>query len=87
MKENWDYISKTFTGHLLTYFITVTVSPLATDEKGDEAEEFFRSRTKASIARTVNQSIERVRINAKWVESTRGETNLGNVLKQLAHKH
>ncbi|KAF7084371.1 hypothetical protein CFC21_088013 [Triticum aestivum] len=87
LKENWDYIAETFTGHLLTYFITVTVSPLATDEKGDEAEEFFKSRTKASIARTVKQSIERVRIKAKWVKSTKGEADLGNVLKQLAHKH
>lgn len=60
---------------------------LATDEKGDEAEEFFKSRIKASIARTVKQSIERVRIKAKWVKSTKGEADLGNVLKELAHKH
>ncbi|KAL6604594.1 hypothetical protein ACP70R_043021 [Stipagrostis hirtigluma subsp. patula] len=86
LKENWDYISETFSGTLLTYFVTVTVSPLATDEKGDEAEEFFKSRTKANIARTVKQSIERVRINAKWVKSTKGEADLSNVIKELAHK-
>ena len=63
------------------------MSQLATDEKGDEAEEFFNSRTKVSIARTVKQSIERVSITAKWVKSTKGEADLGNVLKQLAHKH
>lgn len=28
VQENWDYIAETFTGHLLTYFITVTVSPV-----------------------------------------------------------
>lgn len=87
LKEKWDYISETFTGHLLTYFISATVSPLATNEKGDEAEEFFKSRTKASIARTVKQSLERVRINAKWVENTKREADLGHVLKELAHKH
>ncbi|KAL6888903.1 hypothetical protein ACP4OV_009929 [Aristida adscensionis] len=87
LKENWDYISETFSGTLLTYFVTVTVSPLATDEKGDEAEEFFKSRTKANIARTVKQSIERVRINAKWVKSIKGEADLGSVIKELANKH
>lgn len=60
---------------------------LATDEHGDEAEEFFKSRTKANIARTVKQSIERVRINAQWVKSIKAEADLGNVLKKLAHKH
>uniref|UniRef100_A0A0D9VDT6 Aminopeptidase n=1 Tax=Leersia perrieri TaxID=77586 RepID=A0A0D9VDT6_9ORYZ len=86
LKEKWDYISDTFSGTLLTYFVSTTVSPLRTDEMGDDAEEFFKSRTKANIARTVKQSIERVRINAKWVESTRAEANLGSVLKEIAHK-
>uniref|UniRef100_A0A0D9YPC6 Aminopeptidase n=1 Tax=Oryza glumipatula TaxID=40148 RepID=A0A0D9YPC6_9ORYZ len=87
LKEKWDYISDTFSGTLLTYFVSTTVSPLRTDEMGDDAEEFFKSRTKANIARTVRQSIERVRINAKWVESTRAEANLGNVLKEISHDH
>jgi puromycin-sensitive aminopeptidase len=26
VQENWDYIAETFTGHMLTYFISVTVS-------------------------------------------------------------
>ncbi|PUZ74699.1 hypothetical protein GQ55_1G086600 [Panicum hallii var. hallii] len=86
LKENWDYILGAYSGTLLTYFVNITVSPLATDEKGDEAEEFFKSRTKASIARTVKQSIERVRINAQWVKSIKGEADLGNVIRALAHK-
>ncbi|RLN08156.1 aminopeptidase M1-A [Panicum miliaceum] len=88
LKENWDYILGAYSGALLTYFvnITITVSPLATDEKGDEAEEFFKSRTKVSIARTVKQSIERVRINAQWVKSIKGEADLDNVIRALAHK-
>jgi len=35
----------------------------------------------------VKQSIERVRIKAKWVESIKGEADLSIVLKELAHKH
>ncbi|TVU33087.1 hypothetical protein EJB05_24872 [Eragrostis curvula] len=86
LKENWDHISATISGTLLTYFVSITVSALATDEKGDDAEEFFKSRTKANIARTVKQSIERVRINAKWVKSIKSEAELGNVLKEHAVK-
>ncbi|GJM90611.1 hypothetical protein PR202_ga06911 [Eleusine coracana subsp. coracana] len=87
LKENWDHISATISGTLLTYFVSTTVSPLATDEKGDDAEEFFKSRTKANIARTVKQSIERVRINAKWASSIKSEAELGNVLKERSVKH
>lgn len=87
LKENWDYILGAYSGTLLTYFVNITVSPLATDEHGDEAEEFFKSRTKANIARTVRQSIERVRINAQWVKNIKAEADLGNVLKKLAYKH
>ena len=73
---------------IIVFFLTrcETWFQLATDEKGDEAEEFFKSRTKASIARTVKQSIERVRINAQWVKSIKGEADLGNVIRALAHK-
>nr|CAB3449347.1 unnamed protein product [Digitaria exilis] len=86
LKDNWEYILGAYSGTLLTYFVNITVSPLATDEKADEAEEFFKSRIKASIARTVKQSIERVRINAQWVKSIKGEAELANVIKAHAHK-
>ncbi|URE48053.1 Puromycin-sensitive [Musa troglodytarum] len=56
------------------------------DEKANEIEEFFASRTKPSIARTVKQSIERVRNNAKWVKSIRSEQALGDIVKELANK-
>ncbi|GKA47699.1 aminopeptidase M1 [Tanacetum coccineum] len=42
-------------------------------EKGKEVEEFFASRAKPSIARTLKQNIELVKINAKWVETCRNE--------------
>ncbi|EES04750.1 hypothetical protein BDA96_04G100900 [Sorghum bicolor] len=87
LKDNWDYILGAYSGTLLTYFVNITVSPLATDEHGDEAEEFFKSRTKPNIARTVKQSIERVRINAQWVKNIKAEADLGSVLEKLAHKH
>ncbi|KAK9161010.1 hypothetical protein Syun_007351 [Stephania yunnanensis] len=41
-----------------------------------EVEEFFASRSKTSIERTLKQSLERVRINANWVRSVREENSL-----------
>ncbi|XP_042408364.1 aminopeptidase M1-like [Zingiber officinale] len=87
LKDNWDYISKTWgSGFLITLFISYTVSQFASDEKANEIEEFFASRTKPSIARTVKQSIERVRNNAKWIKSIRSEESLAQTIKELANK-
>ena len=58
----------------------------ASFEKAKEVEEFFASRTKPSIARTLKQSLERVRINANWVDSVQNEKNLAAVVTELAHR-
>uniref|UniRef100_A0A5B7A6K2 Aminopeptidase n=1 Tax=Davidia involucrata TaxID=16924 RepID=A0A5B7A6K2_DAVIN len=87
LKDNWDCISKTYgSGFLITRFISATVSPFSSYEKANEVGEFFASRTKPSIARTLKQSIERVHINAKWVQSIQDEKHLAEVVKELAYK-
>ncbi|KAL9442141.1 hypothetical protein AB3S75_020621 [Citrus x aurantiifolia] len=86
LKDNWDHISKTWgSGFLITRFISSIVSPFASYEKVREVEEFFSSRCKPYIARTLRQSIERVQINAKWVESIRNEGHLAEAVKELAY--
>ncbi|XP_020088799.1 aminopeptidase M1-like [Ananas comosus] len=87
LKENWEHISKTWgSGFLITRFISSIVSPFSSDEKGDEIENFFATRSKPSISRTLKQSIERVRVNAKWVKSIQSETSLGEVVEELAYR-
>ncbi|XP_047317698.1 aminopeptidase M1 [Impatiens glandulifera] len=87
LKENWDHIMKTWgSGFLLTRFVSATVSPFASIEKAKEAEEFFAKRAKPSIARTLKQSIERVHINANWVQSIKNETQLSETVKGLASR-
>ncbi|WOL09047.1 hypothetical protein Cni_G17800 [Canna indica] len=87
LKENWEYISKTWgSGFLITIFVSSIVSPFSSDEKASEIEQFFVTRTKPSISRTVKQSIERVRNNAKWVESIRSDESLGDIVKELANR-
>ncbi|XP_058093294.1 aminopeptidase M1-like isoform X3 [Magnolia sinica] len=86
LKDNWDHISKTWgSGILITRFIRAIVSPFCSEDKADEVEEFFARRIKPSRGRTLKQSIERVRINAKWVQSIKSEKRLGEIVKELAH--
>ncbi|KAE8100060.1 hypothetical protein FH972_017989 [Carpinus fangiana] len=87
LKEKWEYIAKTWgTGFLITRFVSAIVSPFASLEKAKEIEEYFANRSKPSIARTLKQSIERVHINANWVQSIQDEKHLANTVKELAHR-
>ncbi|XP_030944374.1 aminopeptidase M1-like isoform X2 [Quercus lobata] len=84
LKDNWEHISKIWgSGYLITRFVNSIVSPFASFEKAEEIEEFFASRTKSKIARTLKQSIERVHINANWVQSVQNEEHLAKALKGL----
>ncbi|XP_076932778.1 aminopeptidase M1-like [Bidens hawaiensis] len=88
LKKNWEHISNTWgRGFLLTRFVSAIVSPLSSHEKVKEVEEFFASHGKQpSIARTLRQSIERVQINTKWVESIQNEKNLKDCVQELAFR-
>ncbi|KAI6679921.1 hypothetical protein NL676_033802 [Syzygium grande] len=86
LKENWEHIWKTYgSGFLLTRFVSAIVSPFASSEKAQEVADFFATRTKPSIARTLKQSIERVNINAQWVQSIQKEEHLAKAVKELAY--
>lgn len=56
-------------------------------DKVAEGEEFFATRTKPFIARTWKQSLERVHINTKWVQSIPEEKSFAEVIKELAHRN
>ncbi|KAF3775501.1 Aminopeptidase M1 [Nymphaea thermarum] len=87
MKEKWDHISATWgSGFLITRFVSAVASQFSSHEKALEVEEFFASRTKPSIARTVKQSIERIRVDAQWVKSVQEEQLLDALISELANK-
>ncbi|KAG2663383.1 hypothetical protein I3843_16G028000 [Carya illinoinensis] len=87
LKDNWEHISETWgSGFLLTRFVSAIVSPFASFEKAIEIEDFFESRNKPSIARTLKQSIERVQINASWVDGVQNEEHLADVVMELAQR-
>ncbi|KAK7291314.1 hypothetical protein RIF29_06350 [Crotalaria pallida] len=86
-KENWENLVKTYgSGLLLTHFVGSIVSPFASFEKAKEVEEFFVTRSKPSIARTLKQSLERVENNANLVQSVKNEKSLADAVKELAFR-
>ncbi|KAM1021915.1 hypothetical protein ACFX2J_042746 [Malus domestica] len=87
MKDNWEHISKTWgSGLLIPRFVNEIVSPFASFDKVKEVDEFFKAHPNPKITRTVKQSIERVQINAKWVQSVQSERNLADVATELAYR-
>lgn len=87
LKEHWEHIWKTYgSGFLVTRFVSAIVSPFSSFEKAKEVEDFFATRSKPSIARTLKQSIERVNINAQWVQSIQNEEYLAKTVSELASR-
>lgn len=68
------------------YGLVIPLSQFASFEKAIEIEDFFESRNKPSIARTLKQSIERVQINASWVDGVQNEEHLADVVMELAQR-
>ncbi|CAJ2643796.1 unnamed protein product [Trifolium pratense] len=88
LKEHWEHIAKTYgSGFLVTRFVSAVVSPFASLEKAKEVEEFFASHPMPSIARTLKQSLERVHINANWVQNVQNEKSLADTVKELAYRN
>uniref|UniRef100_A0A0D3GZZ3 Aminopeptidase n=1 Tax=Oryza barthii TaxID=65489 RepID=A0A0D3GZZ3_9ORYZ len=84
LKENWDHVLKTWpSSSLISDFVKSTVSRFTTEEKAAEVSEFFAGKTKPSFERALKQSLERVRISARWIESIRSEPNLAQTVNEL----
>ncbi|KAG5537939.1 hypothetical protein RHGRI_025134 [Rhododendron griersonianum] len=85
LKENWDLIlAKCGADMTLHSFIRNVVTPFSSHEMADEVEAFFASRETASFAMNLKQSIEQVRIKARWVESIKQEESIEELVRGLA---
>ncbi|MFS7974548.1 putative membrane alanyl aminopeptidase [Helianthus anomalus] len=77
LKENWDVIVKRWgQGMVFHRFIRDIVTPFSSHEMAEEVEEFFSNRVTPSFVRILKQSIEKIRIKAKWIEKIRQEESL-----------
>lgn len=84
LKENWDHVLKTWkSSSLISDFIESIVPRFTSEEKAVEVTEFFAGQVKPSFERALKQSLERVRISARWIESIRSEPKLGQTVQEL----
>jgi puromycin-sensitive aminopeptidase len=68
-KENWKILLDQYSGgFLLTRLVKHVTENFASEEKALEIEKFFKTHEFAGAERTVQQSIETVRLNSKWLQ-------------------
>ncbi|KAK0596001.1 hypothetical protein LWI29_011907 [Acer saccharum] len=59
---------------------------LSSNEKAEEVEAFFGSHVNPAVDKILKQSIERIQIKARWIQSIKQEQSLPDLVNQLLHK-
>ncbi|KAL3824477.1 hypothetical protein ACJIZ3_020506 [Penstemon smallii] len=68
-KVNWDLILKKWGAEMLfAHFVRDIITPFCCDEMANEVEVFFASHPLPSIELNLKQSVELVRIKARWIQ-------------------
>jgi puromycin-sensitive aminopeptidase len=72
MRDQWGEIDRRYGkgGFAIMRMVQMTGS-FTTLERAGEVDDFFKSNPVPSAARTVQQSLERIRLNAAWLERNR----------------
>ncbi|XP_015696321.2 aminopeptidase M1-D [Oryza brachyantha] len=87
LKENWDRLTKIFpVSAALSDYVKSIVPLFTSKEKEAEISQFFASRTTPGFKRALDQSLENVRINARWIEGVRGEAELAQTVHDLLNR-
>ena len=72
IKANWEELDRRYgQGGFAIMRLVSTTGAFTTLEKAQEVEEFFGNHPAPSAQRTIQQSLERIRLNVKWLESNR----------------
>ena len=72
VKDNWDELDRRYGkgGFAVTRLVGIT-GGFTTLERAQEVDEFFQSHPAPSAARTIQQSLERIRLNSAWLARNR----------------
>ncbi len=70
LREKWAEFDRRYGqgGFIIARIVSITTEDFTTLEKAREVEDFFESHPAPAAARTVRQSLERIRSNALWLE-------------------
>lgn len=68
-KENWKTLFNQYEGgFLLTRLVKHLTENFATVEKSEEIEKFFKANEFPGVERTIQQSLETIKLNVAWLE-------------------
>ena len=69
VKENWSEFDRRYGkgGFMIMRLVSIT-EDFTTLERANEVEAFFEANPVAGAQRTVQQSLESIRLNARWLE-------------------
>ncbi|XP_046581725.1 puromycin-sensitive aminopeptidase-like isoform X2 [Haliotis rubra] len=70
VKENWKDLREKHHGHLLTRLVKASTHNFATEEMAKEVEDFFQANPTPAAERTVQQSVENIRLNTRWMKES-----------------
>lgn len=81
-KDNWKVLLDRYQGgFLLARLVKASTEHFSTLEMANEVEQFFKANKCPGTERTVQQSVESIRLNAAWLQ--RDEDNIRKFLKAL----
>ena len=72
VKENWEEFDRRYGrgGFAIMRLVSIT-GAFTTPERARDVEDFFNTHTAPSAERTIQQSLERIRLNVRWLEHNR----------------
>ncbi|XP_071450915.1 puromycin-sensitive aminopeptidase [Hetaerina americana] len=72
LRDNWHVLTERYQGgFLIARLVKSTTENFASEERALELEAFFREHPSPGTERTVQQSVETIRLNAAWLERDR----------------
>ena len=72
VKDNWDEFDRRYgEGGFAIMRLVSVISAFTTEERRAEVERFFKDNPTPAAERTVSQSLERIGVNAAWLERNR----------------
>mmetsp|Transcript_7714 Transcript_7714/g.23359 ORF Transcript_7714/g.23359 Transcript_7714/m.23359 type:complete len:870 (-) Transcript_7714:67-2676(-) len=77
LKEQWESLVERFGkgSSFATRFLSSCTKNFASEEKAREVEDFFKTATKVGITRTLEQSLESIRLRAAWLDRDAEDVN------------
>ena len=72
IRDNWGELDRRYGrgGFAIMRLVGIT-GAFTTLERADEVESFFKNNPAPSAQRTIQQALERIRLNARWLELNR----------------